>query len=205
MGYYVRTDLKCTNPELISTGSTFNQEWSHELQEIKNGITSYCSRKQYLNDAVKELSKLHPAETFTGRTWIDDNFEEYRIYTAIIRNGIESIVDVEPGYTFLFPPIDDEEYHGLIEGFKKHVDNYLKRIDLFHENSERGFEYDFLNDKVDDNGFKSYYTITWGNDKHIFTAKRRYPSLVIVDYKRIIPENTNSKKEAGKASNSVVI
>ena len=197
MGYYVRTDLKCTNPELISSGSTFNEEWSHELKEIKNGVTSYCCKKQYLNDAVKELSKSHPTETFTGRTWINDNILEYRIYTAIIKNGIESIVDVEPGYSFLFPPIDDEEYQSLIEEFKKHVDNYLKRIDLFHKGSDQGFEYNFLNDKVDDNGFKSYYTITWGNDKHIFTATRRYPSLVMVDYQRKISKDAK-KNGSGK-------
>lgn len=184
MGNYIRTDLQCTNPELIASGSTFNHEWSYELMRIKNGITSYHCRKQYLNEAVKELSKLHPDETFTGKTWIDDNFEEFRKYTVIIKDGVESVVDVEPGYTYLSEPIDDEEYERLLEDFKIHLDAYLKRIDIFNKDSEDGFEYDFLNDRPDSNGFSSYYTINWENDVHKFVAIKRYLSLITIHYER---------------------
>jgi len=184
MGYYVRTDLQCTNPELISSGSTFYNEWSHELMGIENGITSYYCRKQYLNEAVKELSKLHPEETFTGKTWVDDNFEDFRKYTVIIKEGEESVVDMEPGYTYISEPIDDEDYERLIKDFKIHLDAYIKRIDIFNKDSEVGFEYDFLNDKPDSNGFSSYYTIVWENDVHKFVATKRFNSLITIHYER---------------------
>lgn len=31
MGYRVRTNVRCTNPDLITSGSTFNKKW-----DIKN-------------------------------------------------------------------------------------------------------------------------------------------------------------------------
>lgn len=206
MGYYVSTALQCTNPELIASGSTFNVEWSNELMGIKNGITSYHCRKEFLNEAIKELSKMHPDATFTGKTWIADNYSEFRKYTVIIKDGVESVVDLEPGYTYLSESIDDEEYEQLLEDFKIHLNAYIKRIDIFNKVSEEGFKYDFLNDNPDSNGFSSYYTITWENDVHKFVATKRYRSLVKIHYERKDGKELKYKKFNGfdsEANNSI--
>jgi hypothetical protein len=64
------------------------------------------------------------------------------------------------------------------------IDRYLNRLDIVREDPDEGIVLDFLNDKKDSEGFKSYFTITWGNDEHIFTATKKYISQVIVGYER---------------------
>jgi hypothetical protein len=49
---------------------------------------------------------------------------------------------------------------------------------------ENDIVFDFLNDRKDQDGFVSYYTITWETGIHKFTATKRFTSQVIVDYQR---------------------
>ena len=188
MRYYRGTRVTCTDPDLIASGSTFNQEWKDFILAIKNGETIYHCRKEYLNDAIVELSKQHPDVTFTGVTWTDDDFEDCVEFTSIIKNGKVDVVNMAPHYQILFPVIDDAEYNSLIDRFKEHIDQYLKRLDIVREDPEDGVAFDFLNDKKEKDGFKSYYTITWENDEHRFTATKRYTSHVIVGYEKKQPK-----------------
>ncbi len=50
-------------------------------------------------------------------------------------------------------------------------------IDLVQEDKIEGTVFNFLNDKKDKNGFKSYFTIVWVNGEHRFTATTRYDTL----------------------------
>ena len=188
MGYYRGTRVACTDPDLIATGSTFNQEWKDFILARENGETIYHCRKEYLNDAIVELSKQHPDVTFTGVTWTDDDFEDCVEFTSIIKNGKEDVVNMAPHYQILFPVIEDDEYKALTGRFKEVIDLYLNRIDIVREDPDEGVVFDFLNDKKDAEGFKSYYTIMWENDEHIFSATKRYTSQVIVGYEKKQPK-----------------
>lgn len=178
--------VSCTNPELLATGSTFNQEWFDFIVSIEEGLTYYHCSKTYLNDALAELSRSHPEVTFNGCTWIDDDYEDAKDYTFILRNGIYEYVDMAPHYQILFPVIEDEEYNSLQSRFVKQIEIYLQRIDIIKKISEEDIVFDFLNDKADQDGFVSYYTITWENEFHKFTATKRFTSQIIVDYQRKI-------------------
>jgi hypothetical protein len=41
---------------------------------------------------------------------------------------------------------------------------------------------------MDVDGFKSYFTVTWENDEHKFTATKRFTSLVMVSYYKKPPK-----------------
>ncbi len=197
MGYYRGTEVSCTNPSLLASGSTFNQEWSDCLIRIESGVTHYHCRKEYLNDAIVELSRQHPDETFTRVTWTDDDFEDCIEFTSIIKNGKEDYINMAPHYQILFPVIDDENYNSLIPRFQEIINQYLSRIDILKADPVEGIVFDFLNDKKDSDGFTSYYTITWENDEHVFKATKRYTSMVVVDYRRKKPLNPESGKDCG--------
>ena len=187
MGYYRGTKVSCTNPDLIASGSTFNKEWSNFIVSIESEFTYYHCRKEYLNDAIVELSKQHPDVTFTGVTWTDDDFEDAVEFTSIIKNGIEDVVKMAPHYQILFPVIDDEEYNSLTDRFKEQIDLYLNRLDIVREDPKEGVVFDFLNDIKDNDGFRSYYIIVWEDGRQRFTATKRYTSQVIVDYQKKDP------------------
>ena len=70
MSYRVRTNVKCTNPDLIASGSTFNKKWEKFLLGIESGYTQYYCGGEYINDALFQLSMEYPHDTFTGVTWI---------------------------------------------------------------------------------------------------------------------------------------
>jgi hypothetical protein len=194
MGYRRGTKVKCTNPELLFTGSTFNKEWKDFILDVKDGVTEYYCRKDYLNDAIIELSKQHPEVTFTGVTWTDDDYYDSIDFTYIVKNGDLKVVKEEPHYQYLCPYIEDDEYDRLAIKFLDHVNQYLVRIDLIHAEPDEEAVFDFLNDKTDAEGFRSYYTITWENDYHKFTATKRFTSHVIVDYQRKNPIDKEQKK-----------
>jgi len=195
MGFYVGTKVSCTKPELLATGSTFNQEWLDSIERIEDGITFYHCWKKYFNYALAELSRINPEVTFSGCTWIDDDYYDAVDLTFILKNGFYDYVDKAPHYQILFPFIEDEEYISLKNRFQKHIENYLQRIDIIRKDSENGVVFDFLNDIEEQDGFSSYFTITWENEYHKFTATKRATSHVMVDYERKTPENAKSPKE----------
>lgn len=189
MGYYRVTRVSCTSPDLFVSGSTFNQEWSDCIVSIKNGVVEYYCRKDYLNDALIELSKQHPEVTFSAVTWNDSDYYDRIIYSIIIKNGVYEVVNREPEYQYFSPVIDNDEYNKLSRKFKDHVDIYLKRIDIIRKDPIKGTIFDFLNDNEDNDGFRSYYTIVWENHGHKFIATKRFTSHVIVEYQKKNPDN----------------
>ena len=192
MGYNTITKLLCTKPDLISSGSTFSQTTHSRLLGNNNGETEYLSKEYYIIDDIIELSKKYPNETFTGVTWNDSDFYNSVSDTIVYKNGHGKVIKVEPYYQFLYPVIDDEIYNKLVERFIEEVRLYIKRIDIIKEDVDDpvdGTVFDFLNDIEDDNGFKSYYTITWENDQHKFTATKRLTSNILIHYEKKEPIN----------------
>jgi len=185
MGYTRGTKVTCTNPEILASGSTFNIEWADFLNEINNGVALYICRKDYLNDALIELSKQYPDETFSGVTWNDDNYESAIDYTFSIKNGEREFIREAPHYTILFDEKDDKEYNTLKDRCREHILQYLNRVDNIKEDPEDGVFFDKLNDDEEEDGFISYLTITWANKEHYFSATKRYTSIVLVLHSRM--------------------
>ena len=194
MGYYRGTKIKCSKPELLFTGSTFNSEWKDFIVGIESGVTFYHCRKNYFNNALAELSRSNPEVIFSGCTWIDDDYYDAIDYTFVLVNGTYEYVDMAPHYQILLPVINDEEYNSLANRFVKQIEIYLQRIDIIRKDSENEVFFDFLNDKEEQDGFVSYFTITWENDIHKFTATKRFTSHVIVDYQRKNPVEKEQTK-----------
>jgi hypothetical protein len=188
MGYYTGTKVSCTNPEILASGSTFNQEWSNSIINHEGGVVEYICRKEYLNEALRELSKKYPGDTFSGVTWIDDDYENAKDIYFILKDGSFEYINMLPHYQILLPVIEDDEYKMLAKRFIEHIYRYLKRIDIVVADQDEGLIFDSLNDKNDNNGFKSYYTIIWENDEHFFKATKRYASQVIVEYRTKNPK-----------------
>jgi hypothetical protein len=184
MGNRIGTKVKCTKPELLLSGSTFNNEWKDFLFNVKDGVTEYYCRNDYLNEAISDLSKKNPEVTFTGVTWIDDDYYDSIDYTYIVKNGDFNVVKEKPHYNFMYPPIENDVFKILLKKFIQHVIQYLERIDVIYENPNEGLVFDFLNDKTDQEGFRSYVTITWENQDHKFMATKRFTSFVSIDYQR---------------------
>jgi hypothetical protein len=92
--------------------------------------------------------------------------------------------------------IKDDEYNRLAKKFRNHIELYLRRLDILNCDPNEEQVFDILNDKEDDEGFKSHWTITWENDEHLFTATKRYTSHIIVDYKKKKPKHFEPAKES---------
>ncbi|MEX0981043.1 MAG: hypothetical protein WD577_07880, partial [Bacteroidales bacterium] len=191
--YYRGTKVKCTKPELLFTGSTFNNRWKDLILNVKDEVTEYYCRKEYLNCSLSELSKEHPEVIFSGTTWIADDYESAIDYTFILKDGSFEFIKRSPHYQILFPVIKDEEYNRLSIKFCEQIYQYLNRIDLVNEDADSTF--DFLNDKEDEEGFKSYFTITWENKDHKFIATKRHISFVAVDYQRKNKKNNHCETD----------
>lgn len=64
MSYIVRTNLKCTNPELISRGSEFCINSKSEIMGSADGEMHFISRNGGMENDIEELSKKYPDEIF---------------------------------------------------------------------------------------------------------------------------------------------
>jgi hypothetical protein len=186
------TKVTCTDPEVFASGSTFNMEWADFLYELNNGVALYFCQEDYLNDALIELSMQYPHETFSGVTWNDNDLESAIDLTFIIKNGKRVVLSKTPHYKILFPDKEDEEYNALKDRCREHILQYLYRVDNIKEQSQNGVSFDKLNDEEEDDGFISYFSITWANKEHYFEATKRYTSLIIVHYCRL--EDLHKKK-----------
>jgi hypothetical protein len=180
------TRLICSNHSLIASGSSFNAgltELKESLIWTSSKSTTYNYHSQHFNDSVIELSKQHPSESFTGVTWNASDHTTAVDVTFIVKDGKEEIVYLKPHYEFLYPCIRDEEYNQLVDHFVEHARRYFERIESVRDDPSEGIVFDVLSTK-DKNGFQSYCEIVWEDDVHRFTALKRYPTTVIIDYER---------------------
>lgn len=185
MGYRWCTNVQCTNPELIASGSTFNKKCKEFILTIESGTSKYYCIGQDFNDALFQFSREHPLETFTGVTWNDSLYYHCIEFTLIINNGEYKQVKSEPHYTYALLSCNmDEIPKGLYKRFRDHFKCYSERIDIIHRDPINGEVFDFLNDKRDQEGFSSFYTIIWENEEHKFTGTKRCESFVEVTYQR---------------------
>jgi hypothetical protein len=200
MSYWAYTVLECTNPELISSGSTFVNESHSELLTIHNGKSHFSTWKNTMDDEIIELSKKHPEETFTAECHWANEYYDRIIYYFEYRNGKCKDLGIKPGYMFFLitGEIPNKEESSA---FINHVCKYLERLDIVKK-KDGGFIIDKLNDEEDKNGYESYFTITYENDLYKWTAEKRGISYIRVTVEKKEPKIYHLTEYEDKMKNS---
>jgi hypothetical protein len=179
MSYYSYTILECSNPELISSGSTFVKESLYSLLvKIKNGQSHFITNKNTMDGEIIELSIKHPKETFTGEWYWDEDYYNCILYSFECKNGEFRELAIKPGYVFV-APANQIYSREQFSAFKDHVTKYLERLDLVKE-KDGEFKIDKLNNEKDQHGYESYITITYENDLYKWTATKKWISWIEV-------------------------
>ena len=198
MSYWAYTVLECTNPELISSGSTFVNESHSELLKIHDGKSHFSTWKNTMDDEIIELSKKHPEETFTAECHWANEFYDRIIYYFEYRNGKRKDLGIKPGYMFFLIAGEipsKEEYSAFIN----HVCKYLERLDIVKE-KDGHFTLDKLNNKKDKHGYASYITITYENELYKWTASRKGITCIEVSIEKKVPKTDSLKDNEYKTS-----
>lgn len=186
MGFETVTEIKCTKPDLVGPGSEFNTEWADQYWRTRNGAAEYVCRKYYILESLEEYSKKYSEETFTANVWRTDDIEDCEEWKIVYKDGEPIEYQIRPKYNFMSQVgyNSDKDFTRLVEQFTEHVEKYFQRLDRIKEKDDKGNYLDILNDQKDENGFSSFYVIYWENDQYRFRAKRRYNTMVIIDFER---------------------
>ena len=199
MSYYAYTMLECTNPDLISTGSTFVKESLYSLLvKIENGKSHFLTNKNTMAGEIYKLSKLHPEETFTAEWCWDEDYYDCILYLFECKNGEFKELGIKPEYGFYYPssiPVNKEEQLA----FQNHVLEYLNRLDIVVE-KDRHFTLDKINNKKDKHGYKSYFTITYENELYKWTATRTGTTCIEVSIEEKVPKTDSLKENENNTS-----
>ena len=102
MSYYSYTVLECTDPELISSGSTFVKESNSKLLDIIKGKSHFLTRKGTMEGEIFELSMKHPMETFTVEWYWDEDYYDRILYLFECKNGEFTKLAIKPSYAFVW-------------------------------------------------------------------------------------------------------
>ena len=179
------TVLESTNPELISTGSTFANETTSEFVRFYNNQAHFLTKKNTMDVELLQLSRKYPGEIFTAERQIHHAHIERFIYCFEYQNGYCKEVSRKPGYLFFESESEIpnmEEY----SAFQDHVLQYLKRLDIINE--EKGFMLDKLNNEKNRYGYESYITITYENEQYRWTAEKKGISHIHVRVEKKMPK-----------------
>ena len=194
MSYHAYTILECTNPSLISSGSTFVKESNSKLLKIENNKSHFVTWKSTMNDEIYMLSLKFPEDTFTENWHWDHDYYDRIIYSYEYRNGNCKVLGIEPAYLFVLPAKNSpNDEHAL--AFREHVLEYLNRLDIVKK-VNGGFELDKLNNEKDEYGYESQITITYENDQYKWTAVRTGISFIDVTVEKKAPRINNLERNS---------
>ena len=200
MSYYSYTVLKSTNPELISSASTFVKESNSKLLDIIKDKSHFLTRKDTMDDELIKLSLKYSGETFSAECHWDTDYYDRVQYFFEYKNGECKQLGIEPGYVFFLIAGNipsKEEY----SAFRKHVLKYLNRLDIVKK-EDGHFIIDKLNNEEDQNGYESYITITYENNYYKWTAEKTGISYIRVTVEKKEPKIDPLKEFEGKSSSS---
>jgi hypothetical protein len=178
MSYHAYTILECTNPSLISSGSTFVEESNSVLLKIENNKSHFDTNRNSMEYEIYRISIIYPEETFTAKWHWGDDVDNRIVYTVEFKDGKHKVLGIEPDYFFFMPGnISPSDEHA--KAFRDHVLEYLNRLDYVNKVSG-DFEIDILSNEKDRYGYKSQITITYENDQYKWTATRTGISFIEV-------------------------
>jgi hypothetical protein len=198
MSYWAYTILESTNPELISSESTFVRESPSDLLKIQDGKSHFSTWENTMDDEIIELSKKYPEETFIAECHWANEYYDRIIYYFEYRNGKCRELGIKPGYmVFLIAGNipSEEEY----SAFRNHVLKYLKRLDIVKK-EDGEFIIDKLNNEKDKNGYESFITIVYENDLYKWTAEKTGISYIRFSVEKKKPKIPRIKELEDKMS-----
>jgi hypothetical protein len=193
MGYSYRTNLRCTRPELIASGSTFAQSTYSEIIEKVEDEIHFITRAGDIHEDLKKLSKQHPDVSFTAKTWNDCDFYDRTIWTIVHKNGDYKQIDATPEYVFLGPgePECDES---LSEEMRNKVSHFLDEIKPHTLFSESGDSSQYYGD-----GLRAYFSFIWETEDHRFIAENKHGYMIQIKYESKDKENLERLRVINKS------
>lgn len=190
MSYRIRTNLKCSNPELISKGSEFSINSKSEILDSQDREMHFFSRFGGMKDDIEELSKKYPDEIFTADMWIDDYYGS-DVHTYQIISGVSECTKQRPGYGFSYKSNVDSV---LVKPFMDKISAYLNNYFSTFESSV--YEIPPIHDnELQEDGLHSYLTFAWETENHRFTGINRYDYLIEILYENKDKENVEKLRK----------
>jgi len=183
MGQYYRTNLRCSQPELIASGSSFERSSYSEIIDIVKDEFHYLTRAGDIHKDLQELSKQHPDVVFSARTWCDSDYYDRHIYTLVYNNGEYKDVDASPGYVFAGPSEADLD-KALPEEMRNKLSQFLDEIKPHTLFSDSGDSSQYYR-----NGLQAYFSFIWETEDHRFTAENKHGYMIYINYESKDKEN----------------
>ncbi len=188
MGYYSRTNLRCSRPELIASGSTLNKKYNSNIIGCNGDAIHFLTRKFFLHEDILKLSEDNPDVTFTAITWNASEYYEQIVYTIIYSNGKYEEIGSKPNYQVSYPQLSEEATtycNEFIDKILDFVENYPPH-DLI---PQMGNEDHNPSSQFRDNGLEAYLKFTWENEDHRFNAENKHWYLFEINYESKDQEN----------------
>ena len=184
MSYRIRTNLKCSNPELISRSSEFSFNSKSDILGSRDGEMHFFSRFGGMQIDIEKLSKKYPDEIFTADMWVDDYYGS-DVHTYQIISGVSKCTKQRPGYVFSYKSNVDSV---LVKIFMHKISAYLDNYFSTFESSVSMIPPIHDNEKQEDD-LHSYLTFAWETEDHRFTGINRYDYLIEISYENKDREN----------------
>ena len=189
MGYYYRTNLTCTDPDLIASGSTFNQKIIYyEIIGTKGSEIQYISRIGPLHDEVIKLSLQHPNEEFHITTWNNSEILFCKKYTGVIHNGEYKETQIEPRYVIVGPQIGQVD-NSLVVQFREKLSKYLEKVKKGSKGSDNRIHYNIPDPNITFDGLKVIAKFIWETEDHRFIAENKHGYMIEIKYESKDKEN----------------
>lgn len=188
MGCYYRTNLRCTKPEIIASGSSFAQSTKSEIINTDENEIHYFTNNDVLHEELLDLSKEHPDVSFTAKTWCDSEYYAQIVWTLIYTNGSYEKVNREPRYLFSWSctgAVDDS----MIEEFRRRISQFLDRSAPHKLFPQKERENKCPSGQYYNDGLIAYVKFIWETEDYRFTAENKHGYLIKIKYESKDKEN----------------
>ena len=201
MGYTYRTNLSCTNPELLASGSTFNQTTKSEIIKIKGNEVHYHTYCDTMYDELLELSIKYPKEKFFITYW-DDDYYSCEQHSGVFSEGIYHETTIDPKYRFQYSKNTGADQN-LVDEFIDKISKYLDAKKYQKDHSDPMIYYQIPNAEECHDGLKASVKYIWETEDHRFIGENIYYHVIEISYenkdkenlKRLKLENENLKHQ----------
>ena len=192
MSDYARLTLASTKPEILASGSTFNQNTKSEIVEINNSVVHYRASRKEMYDEIIELSKEYPDEKFFITYW-DDDFYVPNEYSGVFFDGTYHKTTIKPLYRFQIDVNIDVDRQ-LVDEFLEKIFNYLDEKKYKKDNSDPKIYYHVPNVEEVNDGLKASLKFTWETEDHRFIGENIHSRVIKISYENKDKENLEKLK-----------
>lgn len=192
MSDYTITILSCTNPELLASGSTFNQSTKSEIAKIKENEVHYHTFRNTMYDELLELSVKYPKEKFFVKYW-DDDIYSCEQHSGVFSEGKYHETSIDLQYSFHVDRSIDVDRE-LVDEFIGKISKYLDSIKYQKNHSDPMIYYNIPNAGESHDGLKASVKYIWETEDHRFIGENIYFHVIDISYENKDKENLKRLK-----------